>query len=62
MSPASDHPLVKSSNLEAEILCGSHAGVCHDQGHTDFLYSRNGCAKRRGQANTLSFRGRQVNY
>lgn len=62
MNPASQVPLVNRSNLEAEIPCGSHAGVCHGQGHTEFLYSRNGCAKRRGQANTLSFRSRQVNH
>jgi len=62
MSHASQVPLVNSNKLEAEIQCGSHAGVCHDQGHTEFLYSRNGCANRRGQANTLSFRDRQVNH
>lgn len=62
MSPASQVPLVNRSKLEAEIQCGSHAGVCHDQGHTEFLYSRNGCAKRRGQANTVSFRGWKVNH
>lgn len=60
MSHASQVPLVNRSNLEAEIQCSSHAGVCHDQGHTDFLYSRNGCAKRRDQANTPSFRARKV--
>ena len=62
MSHASKVPLVNRSKLEAEIQCGSHAGVCHDQGHTDFLYGRNFCAKRRGQANTLSLRGWKVNY
>lgn len=47
MSPASQVPLVNRSKLEAEIQCGSHAGICHGQGqgqgqgHTDFLYSRN---------------------
>ncbi len=46
MSHASQVPLVNRSKLEAEIQCGSHAGICHDQGHTDFLYSRNGCAKK----------------
>ncbi|MCS3461429.1 hypothetical protein [Aeromonas sp. BIGb0445] len=29
MSHANPHLLVKSSTLEAEIQCGSHAGVCH---------------------------------
>ncbi len=62
MSPASQVHLVNRSNLEAEIPCGSHAGVCHGQGHTEFLYSRNGYAKKRGQANILSFRGRKVSY
>lgn len=62
MSHASQVPLVNRSKLEAEIQCGSHAGVCHGQGHTEFLYSRNGCAKRRGQANTLSFRVRQISH
>ncbi|MBV7416095.1 hypothetical protein [Aeromonas sp. sif2433] len=46
MSPANHVPLVKNSNLEAEIQCGSHAGVCHGQRHTAFLCSRNGCAKK----------------
>lgn len=46
MSPASQVPLVNRSNLEAEIPCGSH-GVCRGQRHTDFLYSRNGCAKKK---------------
>ncbi|MDX7771064.1 MULTISPECIES: hypothetical protein [Aeromonas] len=60
MSHANHAPLVNRSKLEAEIQCGSHAGVCHDQVHTAFLYSRNDCAKKRGQANTISFRGWQV--
>lgn len=55
-------PLVNRSNLEAEIQCGSHADICHDQGHTAFLYSRNDCAKRRGQANTISFRDWKISY
>ena len=68
MSPASQIPLVNRSKLEAEIQCGSHAGICHGQGqgqgqgHTDFLYSRIGCVKRRGQANILSFRGWKVSH
>lgn len=62
MSPSSQVPLVNRSKLEAEIQCGSHAGVCHDQSHTEFLYSRNGCAKRRGQTNTLSSRDRKINH
>ena len=62
MSHAIPQAQPNSSTLEAEIQCGSHAGICHDQGHTDFLYSRNGYAKRRGQANTISFRGRQVTH
>ena len=60
MSHAIPQAQPNSSTLEAEIQCGSHASVCHGQRHTAFLYSRNGCAKRRGQANTLSFRGRNV--
>ena len=62
MSRARHVPLVNRSNLEAEIQCGSHTGAYHGQGHTDFLYSRNGCAKRRGQANTISFRSGKVNH
>lgn len=62
MSHAIPQTQLNSSTLEAEIQCGSHAGVGYDQGHTVFLYSRNGCAKRRGQANRLSFSIRQVSY
>lgn len=62
MSHANHAPLVNRSKLEAEIQCGSHAGVCHDQVHTAFLYSRNGYAKRRGHANTISFRGLKVRH
>ncbi|MFQ2458418.1 hypothetical protein ACK316_18940 [Aeromonas caviae] len=62
MSHANHAPLVNRSKLEADIQGGSHADVCHDQGHTAFLYSRNGCAKRRGQANTISFRSGKVNH
>jgi hypothetical protein len=47
MSHAIPQAQPNSSTLEAEIQCGSHAGVCHGQGHTDFLYSCNGCAKKK---------------
>jgi hypothetical protein len=36
MSHAIPQAQPNSSTLEAEIQCGSHAGVCHGQGHTDF--------------------------
>ncbi|MCP1599453.1 hypothetical protein J2S82_001410 [Aeromonas caviae] len=29
MSHANHAPLVNRSKLEAEIQCGSHAGICH---------------------------------
>lgn len=53
MSHANHALLVNRSKLEAEIQCGSHPGACNGLRHTDFLYSRHDCAKRRGQANTL---------
>ncbi len=39
MSPASQVPLVNRSKLEAEIQCGSHAGICRGQGHTLSFYT-----------------------